>query len=351
MRKRSLRSLMIPILLMGALLTACGSAQSADTSNGGSAGLTAAHAGASESPNPSGEPKERTKVHFALLGASVTNVHVELAIEKGIFAKNGIELKIENFQTGGPEALAAVAGGDIDMGIFGSPVLVGISKGVPIKDVAAPVAKEVDFQLVATNDIKSIQDLKGKTIVTGAAGSGPHTAIRKILAANNIKESEVKIVNSGGADMRMILESGKVSAVVTSEPTVSQIELEGKGHTIAKAADVYGKYQHSHFFASAKLIKDRPDVVRNVIKSYSEAVTYVKQHPDELIDYAAKKLGLDRDLVKNYYDKNLPAWDEKLRADVDGLLGAVELLKETGDIDPNFNPTIDQLYDASFELK
>lgn len=351
MRKRKLRSYIIPVFCMSVLLAGCASAKSADTAKGVSADSASSDTGASAASNPTGGKKELTKVQFALLSEGVTNVHVDLAIEKGIFAKNGIDLKIQHFQTGGPEALAAVAGGDIDMGIFGSPVLVGISKGVPIKDVAAPVSKEVDFQLVATNDIKSVQDLKGKTIVTGAVGSGPHTAIRKILAANHIKESEVKIVNSGGADMRMILESGQVSAVVTSEPTVSQIALEGKGHTIAKAADVYGKYQHSHFFASLKLIEEHPDVVRSVIKAYSEAVTYAKEHPDEWIDYASQKLGLDKSLLKSYYDQNVPNWDEKLRVDVDGLLGAVSLLKETGDIDPDFNPTIDQLYDARFELK
>ncbi|GAB7388794.1 ABC transporter substrate-binding protein [Bacillaceae bacterium] len=322
---------LIPLIALGILTAGCVADKSADATQN--------------------DPKKLTKVRFALLSPGVTNVHVELAVKKGIFAKNGIDLEIKNFLTGGPEALAAVAGGDVDMGIFGSPVIVGISKGIPIKDVAAPVAKEVDFQLVATNDVKTIQDLKGKTIVTGAAGSGPHVAIRKILSANNIKESEVKIVNNGGADMRMVLESGQVSAVVTSEPIVSQIVLEGKGHVLAKAADVYGEYQHSHFFATTKLIRENPVVVRNVIKSYSEAVKYVKEHPDELIDYATEKLDLDRNLLKSYYNKNLPVWDEKLRVDVEGLLGAVKLLKETGDIDPDFNPSIEDLYDSSFELK
>lgn len=295
-----------------------------------------------------GKEDRLANVRFALLSPGVTNVHVELAVEKGIFAKHGIALDIRHFLTGGPEALAAVAGGDVDMGIFGSPVIVGISKGVPIKDVAAPVEKEVDFQLVAVPGIETVEDLKGKTIVTGAAGSGPHVAIRKILAAHHIEESEVNIVNSGGADMRMVIESGQVAAVVASEPIVSQIVLEGKGRVLVRAADVYGKYQHSHFFATTKLIEERPDVVRNVVQAYAEAVRYAKRHPDELIDYAEERLGLDRDLLKSYYDGHLPNWDEKLKVDVEGLLGAVALLQETGDIDPGFQPAIEDLYDDRF---
>jgi ABC-type nitrate/sulfonate/bicarbonate transport system substrate-binding protein len=117
---------------------------------------------------------------------------------------------------------------------------------------------------------------------------------------------------------------------------------------LVRAADVYGKYQHSHFFATTKLIEERPDVVRNVVQAYAEAVRYAKRHPDELIDYAEERLGLDRDLLKSYYDGHLPNWDEKLRVDVEGLLGAVALLQETGDIDAGFQPAIEDLYDDRF---
>src|SRR4051794_29567723 len=70
-----------------------------------------------------GPPPKLIKIRYAQLAPGVANVHVDLAVEKGIFAARGIELESHRFNSGGPEALAAVAGGDIDMGNFGSPVL------------------------------------------------------------------------------------------------------------------------------------------------------------------------------------------------------------------------------------
>jgi NitT/TauT family transport system substrate-binding protein len=137
------------------------------------------------------------KVRYAQLSKAVLNIYIPFAAEHGIFKKHGIDLEAINFDNGGPEALAAVASGQAEMGSFGTPSLTGISKNIPYKIVAAPVDRQTTFVLVATPKIKTIQDLKGKVIATGGVGSGPHQALLKILEANNIKKDEVKIQAAG----------------------------------------------------------------------------------------------------------------------------------------------------------
>lgn len=305
----------------------------------------------SKTTNNQSKEAELTKIRFANLKVGIGDMHTRLAIEKGIFKKHGIDLQIINFDKGGPEALAGVASGQVDMGSFGTPILTGISRNIPIKIVASPAIKQNPFVLVATNDIKNVQDLKGKTIATGALGGGNHQALLKILAANNINSSEVKVVATGGTDEEMIIKSGKVAAIISSEPTVSKIELANEGHTLVKASDVYGKYQHSYIFATDKLIKSNPDAIRNFLVAQKESIQYAKDHQEELISFTKKKLELDEGLIRDYYKKTIPTWDESGKVDIEGMNNAIKILKDLGEIDKNINLTQDQLVNLSFQGK
>ena len=200
----------------------------------------------------------------------------QLAIEKGIFTKHGIDLQVVNFAKGGAEATAGVASGQVDMGSYGTPILTGISKGLPIKIVASPPNKRIDFVLVATNDIKSVQDLKGKTVATGALGGGNHQSFLKILAGNGVKDSEVKVVSTGGTDAFMILTSGKVAAVETNLDVAIRAEKTGTGHVLAESQDYYPNYQHSYVFATNKLIETNPEAIRNFLAATREAYEYAQ---------------------------------------------------------------------------
>lgn len=324
MKKIVSRILILALLIstMAFLVTGCGQSQTKEEPK------------TSEQP-AQGEKKELVKIRLANLQLGLSTIPHLLAIDKGIFAKHGIELEIINFAKGGAEATAGVASGQVDMGSYGTPILTGISKGLPIKIVAAPPVKSNPFVLVATNDIKSIQDLKGKTIATGAFGGGNHQSFVKILEANGLKESDVKVVATGGTDEYMILKSGKVAAVNTTEPTVTRLERDGVGHVLAKAEDVYGKYEHSYVFATDELIKNNPEAIRNFLAASREAYEYVRDHQDEVVAYSKEKLNMDEGIIRDYFKKDMEEWDLSYEVDVEGTENAVKILKELEEIDAN----------------
>jgi NitT/TauT family transport system substrate-binding protein len=277
------------------------------------------------------------KIRFANLAYGLDSIYHELAIDKGIFAKYGIDLQVINFARGGPEAAAGVASGQVDMGSFGTPILTAISKGIPIKVVAAPPVKKIGFILVARQDIKSVSDLKGKTVATGALGGGNHQSLLKIIYAHGLTDKDVKIVATGGVDEELILKSGRVEAVQASGVVVNKLVKDGAGHILAKAEDYYGHYQHSYVFATEALIKNNPEAIRNFLKASREEYQYGKDHLDELVAYAKKKITLDADLIRDYYVTNIQDWDLSFAVDIEGTANAVKILKELDEIDKNVN--------------
>jgi NitT/TauT family transport system substrate-binding protein len=286
--------------------------------------------------NPSAPPA-LVPLRIAELNVGVPSAIDDLAIEKGIFAKHGIDLQVIHFIKGGAEAMAGVASGQVDMGRYGTPILTGISFGLPIKIVGSPANKRMNFELVARKGIGSVKELRGKVVACGALGGGSHQSLLKILQANGLTENDVSIVATGGTDAAMILRSGKIDAVITTEPTRLKLEDENTGTLIAKGIDYYGIYQHSFVLATNTFIKNHPDTIRNYFIAEKESLEYAKSHLNELIDFAAKNVNLKKEIIRAYFEEQFGLWDLSFQVDIPGTYRAVEILKELKEIKTSVN--------------
>jgi NitT/TauT family transport system substrate-binding protein len=284
-------------------------------------------AGFSQTRTGGAEASPLVRVRIANLGVSIASMPQQWAIERGVFAKHGIDLQVINFVRGGAEATAGVASGQVDMGVFGTPILTGISFGLPIKIVGSPPLKGNNFELVARKGIDSVKDLKGKTVTCGALGGGSHQSLLKILWDNGLTENDVKIVATGGTDAEMILRSGKVEAVITSEPTRIKLIDEGRGTLIARASDYYGRYQHSFVFATNEFIKTHPEAVAKYFVATRESLDYSKTHLDELVEFSAKRVNLKKEIIREYFEEQFKKWDLSFSVDIEGTSNAVDIVK------------------------
>lgn len=82
-------------------------------------------------------------------------------------------------------------------------------------------------QVVATKDITSIEDLKGKTVSVGDAGSGTEFNARQILEAYGISFDDINVVNLSFGESANSIKDGKIDAafVTAGFPTTAVVEL------------------------------------------------------------------------------------------------------------------------------
>ena len=84
------------------------------------------------------------------------------------------------------------------------------------------------IQIIANKDITSVEELKGKKVSVGDAGSGVDFNAKQILAAYGMDiEKDIKKNNQGFADSADSLKNGTIDAafVVAGAPTVAVTEL------------------------------------------------------------------------------------------------------------------------------
>jgi NitT/TauT family transport system substrate-binding protein len=289
--------------------------------------------------------KPKTVVRYA---TSIGNLPINFGIKKGYFAEQGIEVKIVTIP-GGVEAVTAAAAGEAEMGGMGSPIVVGAAAGVPIKIVGSPPAAGQHFVLIAKPQYKSVADLKGKTIDPGGPGQGTIQAFNLIAKNKGFKPADFQFVNAGSVGNALAaLQAGKVEAIIGSETTGVKAELEGFGKVIERAADYFGRYQHTFIFSTQKFIDQKPETVRGFLAAYRNTVEYLKAHPEEGLQFAVKELQQEEVPYRTVYAKEIPAWETNGRVDIEGTENAIRILKDLGEIDPKKQITAQQIVDERF---
>ena len=83
-------------------------------------------------------------------------------------------------------------------------------------------------QIITCNsDINSVEDLKGKTVSVGDAGSGVEFNAKQILAAYDMSFDDINVVNASFGDSADSLKDGKIDAafIVAGAPTTAVVDL------------------------------------------------------------------------------------------------------------------------------
>ena len=148
--------------------------------------------------------------------------------------KGTLNLKVES--TGASKAnIQMLASGDADIAIVQNDVMYYaytgtdlFADGAPITGFSAVASCYPEYvQILAKKDITSIEQLSGKNVSVGDAGSGTEFNAKQILGAYNLSFDDIKVSNQSFADSADALKNGTIDAafVVAGYPTTAVTEL------------------------------------------------------------------------------------------------------------------------------
>jgi len=215
-------------------------------------------------------------------------------------------------------AFQALVGGEIDYYTVLGPGAAAAIRGVPVKIVAAyvPVAPTA---LLARPEIKSVPELKGKTIGVNAYGGALEGMARLMLRHFSIDpDKEIKFLATGPIDSRFgAMKQGLTHATLGSPP----IDFLGKklGFVVLARAHELFNFPVSGLIASAKKIKERPDEIKRAIKAGIKANRYIRQNRDGTIPVMVEWLKIDREMAVATYDSSVRTFSEDLNLPDGGL--------------------------------
>ncbi|ASK61395.1 TRAP transporter substrate-binding protein [Virgibacillus phasianinus] len=235
LRKKSLVLLML-LLAVGMILSACGESGKGGSSDGGG--------------DSGGDPK----TNLTMGTGSVGGVYYPLGGEMANLWKDNIDVDgfdVSSVESGASvENIAKIQSGDFQLGIAQNTTMLdavageGEFKGKEIDNVAVIGSLYPEAVQVATlksTGIESIADLKGKKVAIGPPGGATRAAAELILKAYGIEEGDYEAYEEGFGDAKSKLQNGTIDASieVVGVPSSSTDELQAATKEV-KLLDIEG---------------------------------------------------------------------------------------------------------------
>lgn len=214
------------------------------------------------------------------------------ANELGFYKEKDLDVQITQFR-GGPATQEALASGAIDIStIAPGAAALAIAKGVGEKIVAlsVPPTPEGWYILVpAASPIKSMADLKGKTVGVTQKGSLTDFWVQQAAAKAGVT---VQTVPLGAPAVMPALKAKQVDAAILW-PIFSYKGLaDGDFRSVDDLGATMAPSVSEGWAASSDIIQNHPAVLRRWLEANSKAIVYMQNHEDWAIGF-----------LKHYFDE------------------------------------------------
>jgi len=202
-----------------------------------------------------------------------------LAKAEGIFEKNGLDVTLKKV----PQASRplAIASGDLQCAATTVETwMVWNESGVATKQIFKLDKSFGADGLVARNNIKTVKDLKGKTVAASAPGTSPYFLLAWILNKNGLSTKDVNVVNLEPDAAAQAFLAGRNDAASTYEPFLSSVrDKPDQGHILATTLD-YPMIMDTVGCTPA-FLKANPGAAKALADSYFEALDMIKKEPEK----------------------------------------------------------------------
>ena len=257
---------------------------------------------------------------------------IDVGIEAGLFAKQGLELTVTGF-AGDARVQQALVSDSIDFGLGSGAGMGFLAKGVPAKAVAAMAGAPMNMSLVVSYDspIKSLDQIKGKKIGITTVGSLTDWLLKRVVADRKWAPTDVTAVTVGGLDStKAALKTGQIDGVVIALELGYALEAAKEWRVVAPLASFAPDFHTHVIFARDDLIAKKPELVERFLRGWFATIAYMRANKEKTVEITAKILNLDKSVISRVYDEQIKIFTSDGQFDPKALVVIRQSLVELG---------------------
>jgi len=200
-------------------------------------------------------------------------------------------------------SVQAIVAGSEEIGMVGNQCIDVALEGADTIYVASAVSRFI-FHLYGDPSIKSVPELKGKTIAATQASASTDYASRMLLRRFGlVPDKDVKILFTGSMPALVTtLKSGNAQAGLMSAPTTFQAQELGL-RPIINVTELNIPFVFVGVCTTRKIIQQKPDAITRFLRAYIEALAILRQDKETAFKAMGKFLKTDnRQVLEGIYD-------------------------------------------------
>ena len=256
------------------------------------------------------------KVKFALPGNSMGYLPLFVAVHRGFFKDEGIDIELPRLIPA--MAQNALMSGDVQYHGLADSGLRLAARGAPIKAIFYGADRPM-YYLVAQKEIRSVAELKGKRVGVSQFGGTSDLAARLVLKHFGVEpERDALIIQIGSEGTRIAaLRFGSVAAIIVPVPAVVLLKRDGFNE-ISFVGDVV-EFASNGYSTTDQRIKENPQEVKKVLRALYRGLRFAKENPEGTIGVIQKEWKVEPEVAKESYTAIVKALND------DGIIGEKQL--------------------------
>lgn len=225
-----------------------------------------------------------------------------VAQDANLFSKHGVSVDLKYLAA--TTAVQGMVGGGEEIGLVGNQGIDAKLEGADLLYIASCLPTFV-FQIYARPEIKSLADLRGKTVAVTQPAASTDYAMRIVLRRNGLEpDKDVKILFT--QDINAVFTSvnvGNAAAGIMSAPTSLRAKAAGL-KPIVNVTELKIPFLFTAVLSSPKIIREKNEAVIRFLRGYIEAMAVIRKDREVTIRSLGKFLKTtDREVLESVYEE------------------------------------------------
>jgi NitT/TauT family transport system substrate-binding protein len=226
-------------------------------------------------------PAQAQKLVIAWTAVSAFNAPFWIMNDAGFYKEEGLDVDTM-YIASSPVAAKATLAGDVVISAQNSQVIADSGlQGGDLVAIGATV-NIVPFYVMATPEIKTVADLKDKTIGVSRFGAATDFGMRMFLAKHGLEaHKDVAFIQIGGMpEIAAALSKKIIAAAPMSYPMVYVAE-QGGAKVLANLAKDEIPFVHLTLTTTKRFVKERRPSAKAFLRAYGKAMHFIYNRPAE----------------------------------------------------------------------
>jgi ABC-type nitrate/sulfonate/bicarbonate transport system substrate-binding protein len=277
-----------------------------------------------------------------------------IAEKQGYLAKHGVTVETENVASS--DILRSnLAAGNGDLAYLAVDNAVAMVELAHLDVVILMGGEGSQNELIVQPEIKSLEELRGKTLIVDAPNTAYALQMKKILLLKGIQAGrDYEMKSIGGTPQRLIAlrEHKEYAGSMLGPPALITAKHEGFV-SVAKVQEVIGPYQAAGYFAQRKWALDNKDNVVNYLAAIIEAQRWLMDpaNKQQVIDLWVNEIHLAPEIAAATYESSVTrpgGFAKDAALDLDGFTNVLQLRAEIEGQWGGHAPGVGKYYDPSY---
>ena len=294
-----------------------------------------------------------TKIKAGMV-TGIDQIALPIALERGFFEKQGLDVAIARPYATGVDALNALQAGESDIVQVGVPMIGAVLRGMDLVAIgnysgnATKAGSDATMAIIAREGSGIIKgdlaSLKGKKIAA-SFGTINHLYILAVLEKAGLKPEDVTLVNTPPPDMTVALLAKGIDAFSGWDPwpIIAEKDVPGAIEVI-RGGDVISYIGFN--VALRSWIERNGETTEKFLAAVSEADQWMRKNPKQAAQIATRWIpGLKQDIAEAAMQFNIQQADRRLSANnfralwsAEDRLNRLGILKTTFDVNKHVEP-------------